>query len=277
MKKNLLFVLFISLAFYSCSSNDEDLQEITNINNQELMPEKILKSIIGLDQNEPIASYDYYQLFAYNNQGKLIKVTRDYFNFIYPIYVNLEYNGNTITVENRSDDTSVIFPKNSVIYTVNNNGKIKEKYVTVPNGGYIYAVKKYYYEYNADGRLYQIKLTYPNITPGTPYYFELDDFERVDTFFYSGDNLNKIVSQSLKDYKSHSNIRTETEFSDYDNAKNPFKRLGLLDSYFYRSLSENNYRKLKTFYYDENNVQSLSSVSSWTFSYDHNNNIILGF
>lgn len=267
----------ISITLFSCTSNDDDFQnEKVEVSNNDLIPEKLLKSIVGLDGDE-INQSDYYQLFSYNNQGQLLKVKKDYGSFIYPVYLNLEYNGNTVTVKDKIDDNSVVTSKKSLIYTLDNNGKIIEKYIPAIYSIYDYTAKKYYYEYNPDGKLFRVTLRYPNLTPGMANYDELDIFERIDTFIYDGNNLKKIISQSVKEYNSNSSARSETVFLDYDNARNPFKRLGLLESYFYRSLSQNNYREMKIDAYDENNVSIGQSSSKWVFSYDNNNDMILRF
>lgn len=277
MRKKILLGLLISITLFSCTSNDDDFQnEKVEVSNNDLIPEKLLKSIVGLDGDE-INQSDYYQLFSYNNQGQLLKVKKDYGSFIYPVYLNLEYNGNTVTVKDKIDDNSVVTSKKSLIYTLDNNGKIIEKYIPAIYSIYDYTAKKYYYEYNPDGKLFRVTLRYPNLTPGMANYDELDIFERIDTFIYDGNNLKKIISQSVKEYNSNSSARTETVFLDYDNARNPFKRLGLLESYFYRSLSQNNYREMKIDAYDENNVSIGQSSSKWVFSYDNNNDMILRF
>ncbi|AYZ11435.1 hypothetical protein EGY05_05620 [Chryseobacterium arthrosphaerae] len=275
MNKTVLIALLMSITLSSCTSN-EDSQEVNiGVNVHDLMPDKLLKSIVGFDEDEPNPPHDYYQLFTYDSQGKLIKTYKDY-GYIYPIYTNLSYMGNIVVVENKSNDGSLVVSKN-IIYTLNSNGKVIEKYIPVSNAGNVYDVRKYFYEYNSDGKLSKITLKYTNITPGTPNYPSLGFLEKVDIFIYEGANLKKIVSQYLHNYNENNSIRTEITFLDYDNAKNPFKRLGLLDTYFYRSLSENNYREIKTEVYDENNVKWGENGGKWKFSYDQNNNMILKF
>lgn len=275
MNKTVLIVILISITLSSCTSN-EDSQEVNmEISANDLSPDKLLKSIVGFDEDEPNPLHDYYQLFTYDSQGRLIKARKDY-GYIYPIYTNLSYIENTVVVENKSDDGSSVTPK-TIRYVLNSNGKVIEKYIPVPDGGNIYDVRKYYYEYSSDGKLTKITLKYPNITPGTPNYSSLDFLEKVDILIYEGANLKKIVRQNLNDYNENKSTRAEITFFDYDNAKNPFKRLGLLDTFFYRSLSENNYREIKTELYDENNIKWGENGGKWKFSYDQNNNLILKF
>ena len=260
----------MSVTLFSCTSDEDFQNKITEVNN-DLMPEKLFKPIVGADEGE---TYSYYfQLFSYNNQGKLTKLKKDYISYIDPVYLNFEYSGNTVTVSDKIDDNSVNLSKKKVVYTYDNN-KIKEKFIYY-NSVDEYSAQKYYYEYNPVGKLKKITLRYPNIKSESPYYEDLDIFERIDTFIFDGNNLKKIVSQSVKEYNDNSNARTETVFSDYDNAKNPFKRLGLIEPYFYRSLSDNNYREMKIDLYDENNISIGVASSKWVFSYDKNNNMLL--
>lgn len=279
MRKELLFVVLLSLSLSSCSSGDEDIQEVTatvNNNDGDLMPARILKLVVGFEDSDPVA-LDYYQRFTYNSQKKLVKVNREHSNQLSQVYLNLNYSGNTVTVENRSYDPNIKILKNTTVYTLNNNGKVIEKYVPSPsfNGQVTYGSRKYYYEYDGQNKLQKVILKYPDIVPGTPSYHYLKELERVDLFFYEGNNLKRIVSQSAEDYNSNSSKKRETVFSDYDTAKNPFKKLELIEFYFYRSLSENNYRNMKIYNYDEEGTKTLFSEQGWNFRYDQNNQLLL--
>lgn len=63
-------------------------------------------------------------------------------------------------------------------------------------------------------------------------------------------------------------------FENYDTSINPTEKFYLLEEYFYRSLSKNNFRKYKEIHYD-NGILTSSAEHSWTFNYDANGNIIL--
>ena len=62
-------------------------------------------------------------------------------------------------------------------------------------------------------------------------------------------------------------------FENYDNSYNPFKRFTLLDEYFYRSLSQNNFRNYK----EEKTESGITNVSlqEWGFNYDTSGQIII--
>lgn len=66
-------------------------------------------------------------------------------------------------------------------------------------------------------------------------------------------------------------IRT---FENYDNSYNPFKRLKLLDEFFFLSLSKNNYRKYSEIHYQNETVISTTN-RNWSYSYDVNGQIII--
>ncbi|KAA9327366.1 hypothetical protein [Adhaeribacter soli] len=69
---------------------------------------------------------------------------------------------------------------------------------------------------------------------------------------------------------------TETEtFTNYDNAPNPLKRLGIFDELFYRSLSQNNFRSYSFVRIDKYGYIMKSNNRNWQFKYDSSGNIIL--
>ena len=61
-------------------------------------------------------------------------------------------------------------------------------------------------------------------------------------------------------------------FSNYDNAENPLKELGIFDEVFIRSLSKNNYRKYQKFSVNFsiplNKIDTVSrQEQTWNFKY----------
>jgi hypothetical protein len=278
MKTKLFVLLLVLVTLNSCSLNEEEFEEtnITNVDN-DLKPEKIYRSHFGFEEYEVLYIPDLiYDLFTYNNVNKLVKMEKANFsNTVYWVYLNFEYNGNKVVVENKSDLPNLPVPKKKIIYTLDNSGRIIEK--SIPDPIAPYAEKKYYFQYDSQGRLYQIRLIYPNITQESPYFSMIQDLENVETFYYQGANLEKTITQTMRSIYENSNVKVEKVFSDYDAAKNPFKKLEMVDFYFYRSISDNNYRNLKTYAYDENNVKTLYSEQGFQFSYDPNHNLILTF
>lgn len=268
--RKILAIFFGIVLFIGCSNEREESNVII-----ENGPNKIYRNIVSYDPPSPF-SYDFdpysdSDYFSYNDKGNLIRVDKYKSGDYIGKYSELSYNGNEVLLESKSDN-GIIVPKNSTYFTIDNLGRIKEKYIPVSKPHNEAATQRYLYEYDNNGRLFRIYLKYPKFDNKG---YNIDDFERVDTFYYKDANLVKIISQSMKNYKINSNIRLEEIFSDYDNTKNPFKKLKWLDFYFYRSLSENNFRNLKIYSYDENNVATLFSEQTWSFVYDKNNNLLL--
>ena len=59
-------------------------------------------------------------------------------------------------------------------------------------------------------------------------------------------------------------------FSNYDNAENPLKELGIFDEVFIRSLSKNNYRKYQKFsvrFIPLNKIDTGRQERAWNFKY----------
>lgn len=65
-----------------------------------------------------------------------------------------------------------------------------------------------------------------------------------DFFFNASGNLEKVETRQLLDDGFVIKMITET-FGNYDMAQNPFQGLFMFDDTFYRSLSENNFRKYR--------------------------------
>lgn len=63
------------------------------------------------------------------------------------------------------------------------------------------------------------------------------------------------------------------EFSNYDSAINPIKNLSLFEETFYRSLTNNNFRKYERKEYDVDNNLILFSFKNWTLIYDESGKV----
>lgn len=270
--KILLCSVLISLFLYSCSNRDEE-PVVTETNYPLLMK---LDSRL-LFSSAPIMVPDYNFYFQYDNQEKLTKKIGGFIPtsgstgfggvFSTELYTSLIYLNNKVTVEDFSTASTFTVPKNSKYFTLNSQFQIVEKEIP---GSSLYHYKKQIFIYN-NNVLDEIKTTLPNM----PYY-PPDDYivTYSEKFYYDGsNNLIRTEYYELRDGvpEGEKIIRT---FGDYDNSYNPFKRFTLLDEYFYRSLSKNNFRTYKeevTYDYGGTNT----STQSWTFNYDGSGNIIL--
>lgn len=270
--KILLCSVLISLFLYSCSNREEE-SEVIEPNYPLLM--KLDSRLLNV--SAPISLPDYNFYFEYDNQEKLTKKIGGFLPtsgstgfgdvFSTDLYTTLIYMNNKVTVENFYNSSIYTVPKNSKYYTINSQFQIVEKEIP---GSSLYHFKKQTFHYN-NNVLDEIKTTLPNM----PYYPPDGYIETYsEKFFYDGSkNLIRTEYYELRNgvREGEKIIRT---FGDYDNSYNPFKRFTLLDEYFYRSLSKNNfrtYREERTYEYGGSNT----STQSWTFNYDGNGNIIL--
>lgn len=272
--KNLFTILFISLSLISCSSNEEDAENNDN--------ESLLKKI-NLDatnqSNSAINPFAISFNFEYDNEKKLIKKNGGYIDisfatgyskrFINEIYTLLTYTNNKVTVENFTTLVDYTVPKSSIYYSLNSFNQIVQK--EVPNIYNNVHSKKMVFIYSK-GKISEIKTSFPNM----PYDLN-DPNDYVITYnekFYYDAESNLVRTEYFEQHNGvNEGERIVRTFEDYDNSANPFKRLQLLEEYFYRSLSKNNFRKYTEthYYYDEINTQMLK----WEFPYDANGQIIL--
>jgi hypothetical protein len=276
--KRIITILLLGTIFFSCSRNDDD---ITN-NANELVLDKVhvyftvvnLNAIINSNGNELF----YY--FEYDSNQRLIKKTGGflpmssltrYESFTDKIYTTLLYNNNKVTVENLSSSPEFTVPKNSNYYTLNNSNQIIEKEISTTNDNYLF--KKQIFNYS-NNKLVEIKTIFPNMpyNSADPNDYVLTYSEK---FYYDSDsNLSK-----TEYFEQHNGLNMGEKvvriFENYDTSSlNPVKRLYLLDDYFYRSISKNNFRKYTEIKYN-NNIETSTYITAWSFNYDANGNIIL--
>ena len=271
--KYLVAILVVGICLASCSSNDVDPEKTATI--PLLKQIKFDASTIG---QIPINSSEINFNFEYDNSDRLIKKVGGYADlnpatgyskiFTNDIYTSLVYTNNKVTVENFTTSDVYTVAKSSIYYTLNSSNLIEEK--EIPNS-LVLKYRKLLYKYT-NGKLTEVVTTYPNMV-----YYPEDETDYVLTFsekFYydAHDNLTKTEYSELHNGKEEGEkiIRT---FEDYDNSYNPFKRLQLLEEYFYRSLSKNNFRKYKETSYLYGSVST--NESTWTFIYDTKGNMVV--
>lgn len=266
--KYLVTILIAGICLASCS-NEENTE---NSNNESVLNE------INVDvTNQALFTGDQYFSFEYNNEKKLLKKTGGFielspvtgYSTIYSkeIYTLLTYTNNKVIVENFSTSLDFTVPKNTIYYSLNGSSQIEQK--EVPNVYNIVHSKKLAFKYS-DGKLREIITSFPNM------FYDPNDY--VITYaekFYYDTNNNLINAEYLELHNGKEEgkkiVRT---FEDYDTSYNPFKRLQLLEEYFYRSISKNNFRKYKETSYNNGTVVS-EYETSWAFTYDTQGNILL--
>jgi hypothetical protein len=189
--------------------------------------------------------------------------------FTNEVHTSLTYKNNNVIIENYSTLPDLSIPKDTRIVTLNALNKIETK--EIPDLLQKTRSKKEFYTYNQN-KLVKIVTTLPNM----PYDATLSwDYilSYVEYFYYdSKDNLIKTeyFEQRNRINKGQKIIRI---FEDYDSSENPCKKLQLLDEFFYRSLSNNNFRKYTKIKYS-NDILADESTSTWEFNYDANGQII---
>lgn len=274
MKSN-SFLVIIILFLLSCRSD-----EVVNIE-QELMPTKINFAItnpLELGNSSTDNNFE----FQYDNQQRLIKKIGGFIPlsgstgfsgfFSKNVATQIVYENNLATVSEISLDTNLTLTPNRRIFTITNN-QITEKYIPSTVTTNTWNNKKLVYKYLSN-QLSEIVTSYPDMPydPNDPYDYILTYSDKFE--FNNSGNLTKITK-----IEKHNDIiyggKTEITFGNYDTAKNPFKKLYLLDDSFYRSLSKNNYRLMQQKVYDNNNNVVSFSENSWDFKYDSSGNLIL--
>lgn len=268
--KKIITVLFLTALLFSCSNHDEAGSNDPLITNIKV---DLIRSGHWANPNE----MDYY--FLYDTQNRLVRknggirgmASSTGFNgfFSTEIYTQLTYDGNRVTVEDFSSSPDFNVFTNTNYYTLNSSNQIVEREIPNPNSVEWYKKQIYIYSNN---KLVEIKTSLPNM----PYF--PDDGDYIKTYsekFYYDANGNLAKTEYFEQHDGISIgekiIRT---FEDYDTSTNPTKRLYLLNEYFYRSISNNNFRKYTETRYYYNETPSVSE-KTWVFNYDSSGNIIV--
>lgn len=253
--KKIFYVLF-ALSLFSCKSNEEDIVEETQI--QDLQPDKAY--IHYVDRPTSNLNADWYYRFNYEN-GNLTKISGWLMGktFSSDAHTDLTYQGNEakISYSFDSDLTNV--------YTLQNNRPIKEVlYIQ----DFIQGTKTYTYEND------KIKI-FLKPTNGLSDYFV--------TYYFNPVTKNLIKSEFLHKLQGADVELTTTIYSDFDNAQNPFKKMGLVsDDLYEKSLSANNFRKkvvtVEQFAHPANGNVAMppsTTIKELTYKYDSNGQVLL--
>lgn len=263
--------LFLALFIISCSNEDspeknsESESLITEINaniyNSALSSE--LKFTFDYDSNQ--------RLILKNGGFISISLSTGFNNiFTNKVHTSFTYNGNQINIENFSTYSDLSIQKETRIVTLNSSNKIETK--EIPNLSNSFLSKKLNYTYTGN-KLIKIVTTYPNM----PYdATDPDDYILSYTEFFYYDSKGNLTKTEYFEQQNGINkgqkiIQT---FEDYDSSENPCQKLQLLDEFFYRSLSSNNFRKYTQSKYSDD-VLVFENTSTWNFTYDQNGKIII--
>lgn len=273
--KHLIKFLFIGFFIISCSRTEDSPEN--NVVNEPLITK--MNANVFFPGSKPNNQVESKFNFEYDSDQRLTKKNGGFLpvsgstgfssSFTDKIYTSLIYTGLNVTVENFSSSPDFNVQKNTKYFTLNSLNQIVGKEAP-PN--HKYWLKKQTFSY-LDNRLTEIKTTLPNWPPDptNPNDYLLTYLEK---FYY--DTNGNLTKSEYFELQNGINIGEKVirTFENYDNSTNPCKRLQLLDEFFYRSLSKNNYRKYTEInYYNE--VLGSTSTTSWTFNYDTNGQIII--
>ncbi|WP_333661436.1 hypothetical protein [Chishuiella changwenlii] len=258
MKK--FITILLSGLIISCST-DDDFEKNENKN--------FISNIkINLHDEEYWINYEETDFtFEYDRLNRLIKKNGGLsrlpnsagfsYAFTKDIHTNLTYENNKVTVEDFSS-----IPTKKRYITLNSLQKIES--IEIPHLN-----RRMEFKYS-DNKLTEILTLFIK----SPFNDNSLIVSFVEKFYYdSNDNLSRTEYYNNEPNNNSTN-KIVRIFKDYDNSTNPTKSLYLLEEYFYRSISKNNYRKYeKTEYYGEYNFRT--SEKTWFFEYDSKGNIIL--
>lgn len=257
MKKLFYFLFFLGIV--SCStSSDDTLGDQQNI--ADLEPNK---AFVHYMESPKVSSLQpsWYYTFTYEN-GRLMKMIGKFVksesiwspdSFYSDSFTTLSYHSNKIEVK-FSDNTYY-----TIVYTMENDRPKKAELYNQFNE--LITLKTYTYE---SGKIKIYSKTYNSLETFYTYYLD------------SSNNL--IKSEKLEKSGGLDKSLTTTTYSNFDTAKNPFKKLYLLNDNFYeKSLSKNNYRKINYTIQDLQNPEYLpgSGNAEWTYQYDTSGQIVL--
>lgn len=273
--KRLIKLIFIGILIISCSRPDDSQEK--NVVNVTLLKKMNINVFnpgsLPYNQGELVFSFEYdTDLRLTKKIGGFLPLSsstgyNDFFTD--KIYTSLIYTGQNVTVENFSTSPDFTAPLSTKYFTLTNLNQINTKEIPNINN---YWLKKQIFNY-LNNRLIEIKTTLPNMP-----YDSTDQNDYLLTYlekFYFDTNGNLTKSEY---FEQHNGINQGEKiiriFENYDNSTNPCKKLKLLDEFFYRSLSENNFRKYTEQHYI-NEILGSTITTSWTFNYDSNGQIIV--
>ncbi|MDN3690897.1 hypothetical protein QWZ06_00730 [Chryseobacterium tructae] len=255
-----LFFLATLLVFISCSSSNDEIEM-----EKEVVIGNVSKLSYYFPGMSPTTEYmdpNYY--FEYDAQNRVVrknggkiklpKETEYTEAFSNKAYTIVTYNGNLITTSAYISNSNGEIFSGKKVFELDNQQRIAKCLVFIVES---IVEKELIYQYQAN-KLVAIVTQYPN---GDLNYKNVDRFT-----YYSDGNLKGIKTVTMQN-----NVdlvtRQEIEFSNYDKAPNPFKKLNIFDEHFHLSLSKNNPQKKITLEYVGGELASKQEVW-WTNQYN---------
>lgn len=165
----------------------------------------------------------------------------------------------TIILHKVQMDDSTYLLESSTIY-MDNQYRMERKEIF---NTYSNSTDTIFYTYDGSGKLVQSERKTP---------FSSVFISEASSYYYSAlNNLDSIIT----------NVKIEDEFLEkkrelfryYDGASNPLKKLGIFEELFFRSLSNNNFRKYEMYKYDTDGNLLEEEERYWELTYDKEGNI----
>lgn len=271
-----LFYLLFPLLLWSCSDNEDEyiLRE-----EESALSDSIHIRLLS-ENNLPIMQNGFVNIKYSSNHlpikvlGDLVKFNEGvgtYYMFDPYRYEEYQYNGNKVTRLIKNTENSDVNSE-KVIFTLEDKKVILSEEINPNNSSGFKKITKFIYQNN---KIYK-KLNYwLDSSNGSYVNFGIEYLY----FFNHKNNLDSIVSQNVV---LDSNLNTSYDsnrfksktikiLKNYDNSKNPFKQLFLLDRFYDRSLSANNYRHVIEKTYLDN---ELTNYNEFDIQYFYDNNEI---
>lgn len=250
----------------SCSTSSDDILENQQVS-ADLEPAKAFVHYMDFPKITSLYP-SWYHTFNYEN-GKLVKMSGKVAlagtwlpNIFFPdSVITLSYNNNNNKVTLKNSDN----PYTAIVYTMESNRLEKSELFDndLVNPEVLMRTRTYTYESN------KINV----------YEDEFNKNREAFTTYFFDSNKNLIKSEKLEKSGGVDMKFTTTTYSDFDNAKNPFKKIFLVNDNFYeKSLSVNNFRKVEGTiheFYNPNNYPDGNFMSQWTYQYDTIGQVLL--
>ncbi|GGE93853.1 hypothetical protein SAMN05443634_10645 [Chishuiella changwenlii] len=255
MKKLLLFIPFL---IFSCTDDDSNSNKENNLPTSihvKYLFENNFYIIVPGENNQLKLSYKDGKLNRFEGGGFADPYSANY-TFIFNKLTEFTYSSNNILRKSRNNLRNYEYPTQTN-FIMNGNIVISSVEDSINNESGIKKYQKYTYHNNQLAKI----LTYNKYPEKQTY--EKEGIERL-FYFNSVGNLDSIVKQNvvvdndLNTYEVSSRLKNKSVkiLEDYDNSSNPFKQLFLLDEFFDRSLSKNNFTKVTIKEYVDNKLES---------------------
>lgn len=268
MKHKIILALSLLIFLTSCERNEIDpINQLSNITEYNPL-------YMNFDYSYGYNDFRFFDgeniTLEYSNSkitkktANLILVNTSY-NFIrLSIVEELTYKGNEIEIVRKSTDNTNIPLYQKRIY-MNPDGKTISQ-IIIKNSSITDTLKFKYEGKNLDN----ITIYDKGIKSKLKFYYNQN--QNLDSIItkYGNLNYNNTKGEYSYIYNETEKRRQKEVFSNFDMFINPMKQLNIFDDTFIRSLSYNNYKTYKRYFYDNDNVLRNFSEENWNFVYENN-------